>query len=314
MDNFELDNKLIEDKSIVDKKIKKWCAGIMLGYLLIMAYFFWCEYLKYGMKEDLWQNILMGIKMPEDMLSISLTLGMIFLSVFPIFSEMTSVRIVNISYKAIFFKTTVYKFCNYPTSSAMIVTAMLISGISEYLELGVISNLFQTIALLVIMICSFIQIYMLMVGTIKKSRIYRKIASILKGDREKYQLSKTACLIIEKLNREMNRKSLDTSANLKHNSYIYEEIGVFIYLALILKKESNNEITCQSGEQLSGDDKIYIYNSIIEYISKLIKNDTRNNDVLLSNIQQKGKKEFVGCYTEFNNIFSNICDRFPGNP
>lgn len=57
MDYLELDKRLIEDKSIVDKKIKWLCSGIIVIYLMLIGFCFLITYLKNGAFEDIWSFI-----------------------------------------------------------------------------------------------------------------------------------------------------------------------------------------------------------------------------------------------------------------
>lgn len=218
------------------------------------------------------------LNVPPDTTGIIITLATISISMFQIIIGGVNNRISMISYKGIFFKTTLWKWHNAINLMIILMEMIIISVFAHAFENSVHANIIQFIALLITIYSSYWIFYLSVVAVVKKSRIYylleRRISKNLQN--RNYKVIKD---IIDKLI-ILDSKHEETIKR-KHNSYLYEEIGILVHLYIAI-----------NGHEIYKDDTEYIQRKIISLIKEKIISDNRSLIKLKLNIIEKGNVEF----------------------
>lgn len=273
----ELGECLIEKKPIVGVKQ-------VLVYMLFMSLI---SVLLWKLQESSgcsWYKL--HIKKPEEISGTIMTMGMLFISIFPMLVDRTGIRIMGISYKSYFFKGVVWKWLNYPNVVAIMLLMMGSDIFAGFLENEPLALGIQMVALMNVFGLSCWLCYLSLIATVKCSRIYYKIKKTLKRETN-LKKGTLAELLLEKIARKSEKKSQKEE---KHHSYIYEEIGCLFYLAIFVKKYVT-------------DDEL-LKNVLIE-IKEIIKSDDRDKKYLMHNIKEKAQKEYKG-QKEFEDCLNEL--------
>lgn len=224
---------------------------------------------------NLLENVNLNLTMPDDITTIIITLSIVSISVFQIIIEKIDHRIIGMSYKRLFFKDTIWRYRNFPNSTFILLEMMMLSIIFNIIKNNVYINIIQCIILAITIYFSFWVFYLSLIAVIKKSKIYYLIKKKITN---KFLIGEDNIIaaIINKL------PSLEhNEIKYCHNSYIYEEVGVLIYLIIAMEQ-------CDNVKNDYRDYKIKIINAI----KNIIINDDREVEYLKYNIKFKGDEEF----------------------
>lgn len=279
---LELGERLISTKRIVYWPVPLSCLTVLLLIALLSFCLEYCGIDYYGFLQP-W------FRMPEDILSLTITFGMVSVSVFPILVELTDIRILGMSYKAVFFKEWIWKYWNYPNTTGVIIEMMIVSIILEFMEKKPWICITQSISLISVVILCVWLVYLTFIASVKRSRIY----VLLKKNIETAQIIENDSvikLLLNRISRELKDKNQTVDST--HNPYVYEDIGILFYLAIIVESKMQNNL-----------EKAYYYNNILEKIDSTVKKDSRDEKYLIYNIKKKAEIEF----RKYKGQFDEIC-------
>ena len=276
---------LIEEKPIVDVscvRVYMICMAVIMGVISIG---FWliqegnncfCNWIK------------SFVEMPEEISGTVMTMGMLFLSFFPMLVDRADTRIMGISYKAYFFKNVIWKWFNYPNVAAIMLIMMGLNIIAGFLEIDSLSWGIQIVALVNVFGLSCWLYQLSLIATVKKSRIYYEIKKKL-SDAATSKEDPLVKLLLKKI--ETEKKPPEKEG--QHHSYIYEEIGCLFYLAVLVKNHSN-------------DNEDEMLNKVLKEIRDIIRNDDRDENYLMKNIESKAQGEYEAKREPFEECFSKL--------
>lgn len=223
--------------------------------------------------------------------NVIIALSTISVSIFQIVIQNINDRIMGISYKKIFFNDLIWKYFNFSTCIFILAEVVVISILNCSIKIcdepiyQLIRYVIQIELLLIAIGFSYTISYLTLIAVFKKSIIYKKM-------KEKI-INNEANTIIDKISENLHLiKREGIKEKRLHNSYLYEEIGIFAHIIINLKEEVYEERISK--------------NDIIEAMKIIINNDNRDSKEICKNIKIRGNEEFKYKNEKWNEIYEAI--------
>ena len=223
--------------------------------------------------------------------NVIIALSTISASIFQIVIQNINDRIMGISYKRIFFNDLIWKYFNFSTCIFILAEVVVISILNCSIKIcdqpiyQLIRYVMQIELLLIAIGFSYTIYYLTLIAVFKKSIIYKKM-------KEKI-INNESNTIIDKISENLHLIKREAIKEERlHNSYLYEEIGIFAHIIMKLKEKVYEDRISR--------------NDIIETMKIIIINDNRDLETICNNIKSRGDEEFKDKKETWNQIYKEI--------
>lgn len=281
MYNIKIEKPLIEKKHMFNKTcLTLTCVLSIMVFILVLIPIF-----IYNNNESITKNF----KMIDDISVIIITLSTISIAIFQILIEKIDDRILGMSYKRIFLKSIIWEKLNFINSKVILADIMIVSIGLSFIKDRIETNIIQCILLILCIFFSGWIIRLSLIATWKKSIIYYKIKKKINNDKNNDKMVLNITQNISILEKESYKE--------RHNSYLYEEIAILIYVINFIDDKNQHYIDSDEFKKI-----------IVKIITNMIVNDDRSLYEISENIKYRAKNEFNDQrqITELENILNKI--------